>query len=267
VFKGLRADTGGRALTGSDETGRPESDDVRPRVLLIEDDTAVATALRLVLDRSSMITEWAATGAAARELTRSFLPDIVLVDLELPDANGMDLIRWLQENHDCGKIILTGNPEAAERVIGLEIGADDYMQKPPPVRELIARIRAVHRRTRGRRTGEQVAAPARPGGHYQVGSATIDLPMRRVVDAANRVIELTSAEFGVIEVLIAAQGQPVSRDVLSEKVLRRPWRAEDRSVDQLVFQVRTKLVPEDKDHLVIQTVRGAGYRLILPPLA
>lgn len=235
----------------------------KPRVLIIDDEPVVAAALRATLDRAGMLTEIADSGAAAMALVWRFAPEIVLVDLTLPDTSGIDLIRWFRANYACGLIVVTGNEQEAERIVGLEIGADDYVNKPPAMRELVARVRALHRRVMARATPPPPPPPARPTT-LLIGRVSIDLRLHRAADAAGRAIDVTAAEFATLRVLIEAGGQAVSREELSLRVLRRPWRAEDRSVDQLIFQLRNKITPADKDHAIIQTIRGAGYRLVVP---
>ena len=227
-----------------------------PRVLLIEDNVAVAETIRRFLERSGMRTAWAPTGARGMELKKSFSPDVVLVDLELPDTSGVALIGWLSQKQDCGIIVVSGHGEETERVVGLELGADDYIAKPVHLREMVARIRAVHRRIQGR-----AAAPGRPAVH-QVGSFRVDLQRRAVFEADGRPVMLTGAEFAALQTLLEAAGAPVSRELLSEMALRRPWRAEDRSIDQLIFSLRRKLGDGEGGMRLIQSVRGAGYILI-----
>ena len=118
---------------------KPEADGVlaNPRVLLIEDDEAVAQAMVRSIERSGMNVAFAATGAKGMALKASFNPDVVLVDLELPDTNGVDLIGWFAEQRTCGVIVVSGMGEEADRIVGLELGADDYIVKPPRMREMI----------------------------------------------------------------------------------------------------------------------------------
>ncbi len=228
-----------------------------PKVLVIEDDEAVAQALVRGIERSGMSAACAGTGAAGMALMSSFAPDVVLVDLELPDTNGVDLIGRLSESRACGVIVVSGMGEEADRIVGLELGADDYIVKPPRMREMIARIRAVHRRVNRR---EETKTSPRGRDAIQVGPIRINVVARTVTAADGKRIPLTAAEFTVIEVLVAANGQAVSRDTLSENALRRPWRPEDRSVDQLVFSLRQKL-PQDDGGTLIHSIRGAGYLL------
>lgn len=240
-----------------------------PRVLLIEDNPAVAETLQKFIERSGMRTAWAQTGARAMELKRSFMPDVVLVDLELPDTNGVHLIGWLSNMQDCGIIVVSGRSEEAERIVGLELGADDYIAKPPQLREMVARIRAVHRRShlRAAARGEQRAAAAPPMHPVQVGPWRVDLQRRAVSDAEGRPLAVTAAEFAALQELVLANGQPVSRERLSETALRRPWRPEDRSIDQLIFSLRRKLGDGEAGSRMIQSVRGAGYILIVEQIA
>jgi two-component system OmpR family response regulator len=234
-----------------------------PRVLLIEDNPAVAETLQKFIERSGMRTAWAQTGARAIELKRSFMPDVVLVDLELPDTNGVALIGWLSGLHDCGIIVVSGRGEEAERIVGLELGADDYIAKPPQLREMVARIRAVHRRSHLRAgLRAEAGAPAAPALHpVQVGPWRVDLQRRNVVDRNGQVLPITAAEFAALQELVLAHAQPVTRERLCEVALRRPWRPEDRSIDQLIFSLRRKLGDGEAGARMIQSVRGAGYVL------
>jgi DNA-binding response OmpR family regulator len=238
-----------------------------PRVLLIEDNQAVAETLQKFIERSGMRTAWAQTGAKAIELKRSFMPDVVLVDLELPDTNGVALIGWLSDLQDCGIIVVSGRSEEAERIVGLELGADDYISKPPQLREMVARIRAVHRRShlRAAARGEARAAdPTVPSIHpVQIGAWRVDLQRRSVRDGDGKPLPITAAELAALQELVLAGGQPVTREKLSESALRRPWRPEDRSIDQLIFSLRRKLGDSEGGARMIQSVRGAGYILVV----
>lgn len=231
------------------------------RVMLIEDDQSVAEVMRSFLRLADLPTAWAPTGAAALELKRSFNPSVVLVDLELPDTSGMALVRWLARLDDCGIIVVSGRGADHERVSLLELGADDYIAKPPNMRELVARIRAVHRRAVLRRVEKPAPAsdPETPPHIVRAGAWTIDLMSRRVICEDGTVIGTTSAEFAALAELAASPGKPVSRERISETALRRPWRPEDRAVDQLILGLRTKLGDTRGGVRLIQSVRGTGY--------
>jgi two-component system OmpR family response regulator len=227
------------------------------KVLIIEDDEDLGLALGETLQRSGMRTACAINGAEGLALMRSFSPDIALVDLNLPDTDGIGLVTLLAQQGDCGIIIVSGLTDEADRIVGLELGADDYVCKPPHPRELLARIRAVHRRVKMRS-----AIKADPAGRptIQLGKIKIDLKGRSVRSANGDQIRLTGAEFMALETMLAANGEAVSRDCLSAAALHHPWRAEDRSVDQLIFNLRHKLADGD-DQQLIHSVRGAGYML------
>jgi DNA-binding response OmpR family regulator len=233
-----------------------------PSVLLVEDDHDVAQTLRRFIERAGMRTAWAATGADALRLKESFRPDIVLVDLGLPDMDGGKLVGWLAEKRDCGIIVVSGRGEEVERVVYIERGADDYIVKPAPLREMVARIRAVHRRL----VRAQPSAPESGAEPAQVvlGAVRVDLRRRSVTARGGDVpIHLTAAEFVALEALIAAAPHPVSREKLCRLALRRPFHAEDRGVDQLVLNLRRKLFDDDSAHSVIVSVRGAGYAITI----
>jgi DNA-binding response OmpR family regulator len=221
------------------------------RVLLIEADRAAADTIWRCLKGADMRVAWAPTAFLGMQLQRSFLPEVVLLEPVGIDGEAASLIGRLAGAGDCCVIVLSGRSEEADRVAGLEAGADDYIVKPPPLRELVARIRAVHRR---RRSHLRDVLPR--VGHYRV-----DRRRRAVFDAAGRPVALTGAEFDALQVLLEAAGAPVTRERLSEAALRHPWRPEDRSIDQLIFNLRRKLSDGDRALRLIQSVRGAGYVL------
>jgi DNA-binding response OmpR family regulator len=223
--------------------------------MLIEDDQAIGAALQRGIERAGMQACWAKTGGDAVALKASFLPDVALVDLELPDTNGLVLIKWLVDQGNCGVIVVSGAADMADRVIGLELGADDYVAKPPTMRELVARIRAVHRRVSQRILSEPHHAALSAGG------IRIDPNRRTVHGPTGERIVLTAAEYTVLEALSLAQGQVVSRDRLSETALHRRWRPEDRSIDQLVLNLRQKLPSDADGKSLIESIRGSGYLL------
>lgn len=227
--------------------------------MIVEDDPAVGETLFRFLSRSGMSVCLASSGREAAALHESFRPDIVLLDLELPDTNGVSLIPWLIRSGNCGIIVLTGNGEEAERVVGIELGADDYIMKPPPMRELVARIRAVHRRlARGKPLDPP---PSDSHAVLRLAHAEVDLRRRVVIAETGERTALTGAESKALEMLLAARGEPLSREALCREALRRPLGSEDRAVDQLIVGLRKKLCPQNGNEQVIVSVRGAGYAL------
>jgi DNA-binding response OmpR family regulator len=223
-------------------------------VLIIEDVPTVAAAMEAALREAGMEPRVAFTGAEAITAKADFHPDVVLVDLELPDVSGMQLVGRFAGEGDCGVIVVTANGAETTRVAGLDTGADDYIVKPAPLRELAARIRAVHRRlyrlepeSRGREVG-----------------LTVDLVRRLLTGANEGQIALTEAEAAALEALLAANGSSVSREVLSQAALKRAVHTDDRSVDQLVLKLRRKMAALGASERTILSARRHGYMIADP---
>ena len=181
--------------------------------------------------------------------------DLLIFDIMMPGQSGLDLLQQVRPRITTPIIMLTGRGEDIDRIIGLEMGADDYLGKPCNPRELVARIRAVLRRS------VQIAAPAAGPDHLSVHGIELDFGKRQVCIAETE-LELTSAEFNVLAELMQAAGTIVSKDDLTEKVLHRKLTAYDRAIDVHVSRVRQKLAVVLPDRELIKTVRGAGYMLV-----
>ena len=221
------------------------------RVLIVEDGVTMATAIAAALREAGMATRIAMTGAEAIEAKAEFHPDVVLVDLELPDVCGMQLVARFAGEGDCGVIVVTVNGTEPTRIAGLEAGADDYVVKPAPLRELAARIRAVHRRLY--RLEPELAGP---------GSAlTMDHTRRLLIGANEASVTLTEAEASTLDALLEANGASVSRESLSVTALKRTLHADDRSVDQLVLKLRRKIAALGASERTILSARRRGYMI------
>ena len=214
------------------------------RILVVEDEDAIAEPLVGGLRREGFEVERAATGAAALE---AGTPDLVLLDLRLPDTDGLDVCRRLRERSDVPIIVVTARGEEADRVVGLELGADDYVVKPFGLRELIARIRAVSRRTSARPHAQE---PLRVGG------LEIDERARRA-QLDGKPLDLTPKEFDLLAALARDPGAAVSRRRLLEDVWETTWYGSAKTIDVHVASLRRKL----GDPGWIETVRGVGFRL------
>lgn len=225
----------------------------RVRVLIVEDVRTVAAAVQSVLLQAGMDVELAETGAEACERRVQFNPDIALIDLGLPDVEGFELVERFAQAGDCGIILLTANDEESARVMALDTGADDYMVKPAPARELVARIRALHRRMN------------RPQADRSL-RIYIDTAQRCLVGAAGERTALTEAEMSALDTLLDAGGVSVSREWLSRIALKRPLHADDRAVDQLVMKLRRKLASQGASDRVILSARRQGYMIADPSL-
>jgi len=234
---------------------------VDPTVLLIEADVSAVRACVEGLKQAGMQVVWARDGATGMALRARLMPDIVLVGLCLPDVDSVTLVEQLVEPRNCGVIVLADINDEAARIASLEAGADDYLAKSASVQDLTARVRAVHRRVTVRKGHP---SPVRVEPMLAVGPIRISPQHRSVHTPDGRRLNLTSAEYTTLETLVRANGVAVSRDRLSEMALRRPWRAEDRSVDQLVFNLRQKLPVDEDGSVLIRSIRGAGYWMRAP---
>ena len=214
------------------------------KLLIVEDEDAIAEPLVGGLRREGFEVDRAATGAAALEAPAA---DLVLLDLRLPDTDGLDVCRQLRERSDVPIIVVTARGEEADRVVGLELGADDYVVKPFGLRELIARIRAVTRRTSERGHAHEPLA---------VGGLEIDERARRAT-LDGRALDLTPKEFDLLAALARDPGAAVSRRRLLEEVWETTWYGSAKTIDVHVAALRRKL----GDPGWIETVRGVGFRL------
>jgi two-component system, OmpR family, response regulator RegX3 len=217
--------------------------DANVRVLIVEDEDAIAEPLAEGLRREGFDVARAATGAEALAATGA---DVVLLDLRLPDRDGFDICRELRSRSAVPIIVVTARGEEADRVVGLELGADDYVVKPFGLRELIARIRAVTRRARGDHSGSTV----------RTGELEVDLRARRAT-LAGRELELTQEEFDLLAALARDPGAVLSRRRLLEEVWDTSWYGSSKTIDVHVAALRRKL----GDPSWIETVRGVGFRL------
>jgi DNA-binding response OmpR family regulator len=214
------------------------------RILVVEDEDSIAEPLVAGLEREGFNVARAATAVAALSADAC---DVVLLDLRLPDGDGLDVCRALRARSDVPIIVVTARGEESDRVVGLELGADDYVVKPFGLRELIARIRAVTRRTSGARSRN---------GVLHVGALTVDERARRA-DLEGRDLELTPKEFELLAALARDPGAALSRRRLLEEVWQTSWYGSAKTIDVHVAALRRKL----GDPGWIETVRGVGFRL------
>jgi two-component system, OmpR family, response regulator CpxR len=227
------------------------------RILIIDDDIELCGLLRELLGAEGYETEsqHRGGGAAARAAGGSFA--LVVLDVMLPEVNGFDILREIRRTSDVPVILLTARGDDVDRIVGLELGADDYLPKPFNPRELLARIHAVLRRFQR----PQADADSRV---LEVGDLVLD-PGARTVRKAGQPVGLTTVEFDVLRALLGSAGQVVSRESLSEQVLERKFDPFDRSIDMHISKVRRKLDDERSER--IKTIRGVGYIYALPSAA
>ena len=220
--------------------------------LLVEDDARLAALTREYLQKYGLAVEVVGDGRRGLEEALRGRHHVVLLDLQLPGKDGLEVCRELRARSDVPIIVLTARGEEADRVLGLELGADDYLAKPFAPRELLARIRAVTRRAQGR------AGPALRT--VRVGSLTVDPGARRAT-LDGREVPLTGYEFDLLRVLAERAGRVLSREQLMELAGGSPEEAFDRSIDVHVSRLRQKLGDDPRRPRLLKTVRGAGYLL------
>ncbi|HEX5586164.1 MAG TPA: response regulator transcription factor [Acidimicrobiia bacterium] len=230
------------------------------RVLIVEDDDAIATPLAKGLEREGLAVDRVETGAGALDRAAAEAFDVVLLDLGLPDRDGFDVCRELRARSDVPIIVVTARAEEVDRVVGLELGADDYIVKPFGFRELVARIRAVARRRSPRADANGANGAAdRAGVATELGALHVDRRTRRVeVDGAD--VALTPKEFDLLAFLAEDPGAVCGRQQVLEEVWDPHWYGPTKTLDVHVASLRKKL----GDPRWIETVRGVGFRLRVP---
>jgi two-component system response regulator RegX3 len=222
----------------------------KPRVLVVEDEPSISEPVSRVLVREGFEPTVAATAADALRLAELVDPDLVLLDLMLPDADGRDVCTQLRRSSDVPIIMLTARASETDRVVGLELGADDYVVKPFSGPELIARMRAVLRRQRN-------GAPRQMRRKF--GGLEVDSGARRV-HLDGRELELSRKEFDLLEALVAAAGRVVTREHLMATVWATEWFGPTRTLDVHVGTLRRKLGDDPAHPRYIHTIRGVGFR-------
>lgn len=231
-------------------------------VLIVEDDPDAGEAARDYLSNHGFAAELAGDGKAMREAIARAVPDVVLLDVNLPGEDGLSLARWLRERHEVAIIMVTGQGDVVDRVVGLEVGADDYLAKPYDPRELRARIRSVLRRVKKGPRAPAASAPAAGDGRVKVGQCELDLATHQLFGADGAEIPLTGMEFDLLKVFLDNPNRVLSRDQLLNFTRKRDWEPFDRSIDIRIARLRRKIEADPAKPAAIKTVRGAGYLFV-----
>lgn len=219
------------------------------KLLMIDDDTELCALLEQFFREKGIDSTFVHNGQVGLDRLREGGIDLIVLDVMLPGADGFEVLKMIRKENTVPVIMLTARGEDVDRIIGLELGADDYLPKPFNARELLARIRAVLRRERNSEQGPE---------RLKVGDVVMDLGARAVV-CANRHVELTTLEFDILEMLLRAAGRVLTRDQIMEKLYDRSVSPFDRSIDLHVSHLRKKL---GHDLPRIKTVRGNGYQFV-----
>ena len=228
----------------------------RRTILMVEDEESITVPLAEALDREGFDTRVAGTVAEALEHAEASMPDLVLLDVMLPDGSGYDVCRSLRERSRVPIIMLTARGEETDRIVGLELGADDYIVKPFSAREVAARIRAVLRRT-----GDAPQPPSGPAGDgpLEIGPVRVDRA-RREARVGGEEVDLTRKEFELLGLLMSEAGTVITRERLIDEVWDTNWFGSTKTLDVHVSSLRRKLGDDSQQPRFIHTVRGVGFR-------
>jgi len=221
---------------------------------MIDDDEKLVSLMREYLESHGFELAAAHDGNTGMQVALSTEPDLVILDLMLPGKDGLEVCRSLRQSSRVPILMLTARGDETDRIVGLEMGADDYLPKPFNARELLARIRAILRRSDGEEASEVSSI-------VRTGPLTVDTGSREATLRGRR-IELTTAEFDILHALASSAGRVLSREQLLQKVHGEGWAAYDRSVDVHISRIRQKIEDDPRRPALLKTVRGVGYQLV-----
>ena len=230
------------------------------RVLIVEDDPDIRGMVAEYLGAQGYEVQQAESGGDMREAVERNLPDVVLLDVRLPGEDGLTLARFLRERYDVGIIMVTAAGSVVDRVVGLEVGADDYVTKPFDPRELLARLKSVMRRLQ---PGGAAKETARVGPErVPVGRCFLDVAAHRLLDVAGQEVPITSMEFDLLKVFTEHPNRVLTRDQILNLTKNRDWEPFDRSIDIRIARLRRKVEANPDEPRAIRTIRGAGYMFV-----
>jgi DNA-binding response OmpR family regulator len=238
------------------------------RLLVVDDDPSIRTMLREYLQGHGYEVAEAGSGPQMREQLERDLPDAVLLDVRLPGEDGLVLARYLREHYDVGIIMVTASGDVVDRVVGLELGADDYIAKPFDLRELLARLKSVLRRLQGAPTakGQPEGEPqltGAPSKRKRFGRCEIDLESHRMFEVGGPEVTITAMEFDLLNTFLSNPNRVLTRDQLLMQTRHREWEPFDRSIDIRIGRLRRKVEPDPRgEPQCIRTVRNAGYMFV-----
>ena len=220
------------------------------RILVVDDEPKILQLARDYLEHAGFAVVTAYDGKAALASARTERPDLVVLDLGLPELDGLDVTRALRAESAVPIVMLTGRSEESDKLVGLELGADDYVTKPFSPKELVARVRAVLRRTERPATKSEVVT---------VGDVTLDLPRMKTA-VAGRAVDLTPTEFQLLAALAAEPGRVFTRAQLLDTIRGVAFESYERAIDAHVKNIRRKLEADPREPYYLQTAHGVGYR-------
>lgn len=235
--------------------------DERLTVLVVDDDADIRSLLGDYLGANGFEVMLADSAATMRARLQECVPAVVLLDIGLPGEDGLSLARQVRASHDIGIIIVSGAGETVDRIIGLEVGADDYLSKPFDLRELRARLKSVLRRYQRAAAASAVPAAA-AGQRVRVGVAVLDLVSCQLFAEDGSEIPMTAGEFELLKTFVERPRRPLSRDQLMNATQHRDWDPFDRSIDIRIARLRKKIERDADKPRALKTMRGIGYMFI-----
>ncbi len=233
----------------------PDSVSAEPRILIVDDDAEIVALISRYLSRHGFRVAGAGSGAELRRQVEGAGADLILLDLGLPDEDGLSLLRYLQGVWNGPVIVVSGRGEPVERVVGLELGADDFVSKPFDLRELLARVRSVLRRA----SKPAPAANAAQNRVLRFAGFTLDKASRRLTDSQEQEIALTTGDYQLLTALLEKPRQVLTRDALMDCLYKRRAGPFDRAVDMGIGRLRRKIESDPAVPALIKSVRGVGY--------
>lgn len=225
------------------------------KILVVDDELTLLNTVRAYLEQEGFSVQIASDGRSALQLFRNFQPDLVVLDIMLPEIDGLEVLRQLRQSSDVYVIMLTAKVDEADKVIGLGLGADDYVTKPFDLRELLARIKSVLRRS------ESIPKAVKEPEQLRFADFCLQLREHRLTDLAGQEIVLTHGEFKLLAALARCARTPLTRDQILELTHGREAGPYDRTVDMQITRLRRKLGDDPKRPNLIRSVRGVGYML------
>ncbi|MCU7930357.1 MAG: response regulator [Candidatus Thiodiazotropha sp. (ex Codakia rugifera)] len=231
----------------------------RTTLLVVDDEPELCEILSEYFSGQGLEVYTAGSAEEARELFKTQTPNLAILDIHLPGEDGLSLARWIRERHQpVGIIMLTTAAELVDRVVGLEMGADDYVPKPFEPRELLARVKSVLRRL-----SHETQSPTQ-SGRVRFGVCELDMTMHKLYDANGHEKPLTAMEFDLLKVFTEHPNRVLNRDQLMELAHNKDWGVFDRSIDLRIMRLRRKIELDPEKPEVIKTVRGVGYIYVKP---
>jgi DNA-binding response OmpR family regulator len=229
----------------------------KARIVVCDDEEPMRDMLEELLSEEGYAVTTVAGGAELRQVVPKLRPDLVICDLKMPGEDGLSLTRWLRGENHCAVLMLTGMGSVLDRVVGLEMGADDYLPKPFEPAELRSRIKAILRRTM-----TPLHAHGRPPARMRIGRCVLDVELKTLFDQNGEKLPLTAMEFDLLYTLVTHAKRTLSRDQLLEMAHHQRWDPFDRSIDIRINRLRKKIEADPSKPQVLRTVRGEGYMLV-----